>query len=42
MTIEELYRLKGEAVTQIEIWQAKLVDLNRQIVEILNNEKAKN
>lgn len=36
MKIEELYQQKGEAVTQIEIWQAKLHNINEQIISTLN------
>lgn len=40
MTLAELYQAKGEAITQIEIWQAKLNDVNRQIVDQINKQKS--
>ncbi|OQB10449.1 MAG: hypothetical protein BWY21_00370 [Parcubacteria group bacterium ADurb.Bin216] len=36
MTLEELYKLKGELLTNIEIAQAKLQAVNKQIVALLN------
>jgi hypothetical protein len=36
MELEQLYRQKGELVTQLEIAQAKLQQVNQQIVEIIN------
>lgn len=36
MTLEEAYRLKGECVTQIEIWNSKLQAANKIIVSLLN------
>ena len=35
-TLKELYEAKGQAITEIEIWQAKLAEVNRQIVETMN------
>lgn len=42
MELSELYRLKGELTTTIEVSQAKLREINQQIVNALNSEpKAK-
>ena len=38
ITIEELYRVKGEAVTQMEILQGKLQVVNQQIQAYLNQQ----
>lgn len=40
-SIDDLYRRKGEAVTQIEIWQAKLQTINQKIIEQLNRRTEK-
>lgn len=39
MTLDELYKAKGEAITWIEVWQARLNDFNKQIVDELNKGK---
>lgn len=36
MTLEEAYKLKGQAVTEIEIWQGKIVEANKVIIEDYN------
>ena len=36
ITMEDLYRQKGEVVTQLEIAQAKLQMINSQIQQIFN------
>lgn len=36
MTIEELYKQKGELITAIEVSQARLKSVNERIVELLN------
>ena len=38
MNLDELYKQKGELVTQIEIAQAKLQAVNQNIVKIINSE----
>lgn len=38
ITIEELYRQKGECVTQLEIIQSKLQIINQQIQGYLNQQ----
>jgi len=35
MTLEEAFKRKGEAVTQIEIWQSRLREANNYIAEYL-------
>lgn len=40
MTLKELYEAKGQAITEIEIWQAKLADVNRQIIDMINKQRA--
>ena len=39
--LERLYGLKGEAVTQIEIWQSKLQTINKGIIDVLNTQAEK-
>ena len=41
ITIEELYRQKGEIVTQLEICQGRLQIINQQLQQILNQQQAK-
>lgn len=36
MKIEELFRIKGQLTTEIEIAQAKLQQVNKQIIELIN------
>ena len=38
VTIEELYRQKGEIVTQLEICQSKLQMINGQLQQIFNQQ----
>lgn len=38
VTIEELFRQKGELVTQLEIAQSKLQMINAQIQQIFNQQ----
>lgn len=38
-TLDHLYALKGELITQIEIAQAKLQSINQEIVAIVNKPK---
>ena len=38
MTLEELYKVKGELVTQLEITQAKLKQINQEIIAIMNKQ----
>ena len=37
MDIDELYKRKGQLVTNIEIHQAQLSDVNKQILNFINN-----
>ena len=39
MELKELFAQKGELVTQIEILQSRLTFINKQIIEIANNQK---
>ena len=39
VALDELYKQKGEAVTQIEMWQAKLQNVNQQIIKRVNQSK---
>lgn len=41
MTIDELYKEKGDLITQIEIANSKLLDINKKIIEIMNQPKEK-
>ena len=41
MKLGELYQQKGEAVTQIEVWQARLQNINKQIIDTLNKSENK-
>ena len=36
MELKELYAKKGELTTQIEIFQAKLQQINQEIIKLLN------
>ncbi len=36
MTLQELYQAKGELTMTIEVAQAKLQNVNRQLIDILN------
>ena len=38
VTLDELYRRKGEIVTQLEILQGQLQQLNQQISNVLNSQ----
>lgn len=40
MTYKELCEAKGDIITQQEILQARLADVNRQLIEILNRKPA--
>jgi hypothetical protein len=39
MSLEELYKAKGELITQIEIAQAKLQQINQEIIALINKPK---
>mgnify|MGYP007031181783 CR=1 FL=1 len=41
MTLDELYQSKGKLTTDIEVAQAKLQSVNRNIVDILNQSNSK-
>lgn len=41
MNLDELYKLKGKLQTEIEIAQAHLQQINKQIVSILNSKEKK-
>lgn len=36
MGLDELYRLKGQLTTEIEIAQARLQQVNKQIIDLVN------
>lgn len=36
MKLEDLFKLKGQLTTEIEIAQAKLQQVNKQIIELIN------
>lgn len=38
-SLPNLYRAKGEAITEIEVWQAKLNQINQQIISELNKKQ---
>lgn len=38
MPLDELYKIKGQLTTEIEIAQAKLQQVNKQIVELINKQ----
>ena len=42
MNLNELYALKGQIITEIEVSQAKLQNVNKQIVDVLNRSMALN
>lgn len=39
MGLDELYRLKGQLTTEIEIAQARLQQVNKQIVDLINQQE---
>lgn len=39
MNINELYRIKGQLTTEIEIAQAKLQQVNKQIIDLINQQE---
>lgn len=41
MQLDELYKMKGQLTTEIEIAQAKLQQVNKQIVELINAVRSK-
>lgn len=41
MNLDELYKLKGRLQTEIEIAQAHLQQVNKQIINIINQPKQK-
>lgn len=38
ITLDDLYRIKGQLVTELEIAQARLSDTTKKIIEIINNQ----
>lgn len=36
MTLDELFKAKGQLTTEIEIAQAKLQQVNKQIIDLIN------
>lgn len=36
MKLEDLFKIKGQLTTEIEIAQAKLQQVNKQIIELIN------
>lgn len=42
MTTEELKAQAYDAMVQVEVWQRKLQELNRQIAEAIKSEKSDN
>lgn len=39
MKLEDLFKIKGQLTTEIEIAQAKLQQVNKQIIDLINQQE---